>query len=65
MISCSHYRQASHLGDSSHWRSLTPEDKIKEFRELTTSPYWNLLPDEIKTKIRNMITPSMKPWSRG
>ena len=38
-----------------HWNTLSHEEKLAEFRELTASPYWSLLPENIKTRIRGLL----------
>jgi hypothetical protein len=43
---------------NSRWHSLSPAEKMKEFKELTTSPYWHFLPPEVKTRIQHLVTSS-------
>ena len=38
-----------------HWQLLSYEEKLEEFRELTGSPYWSLLPEDIKIRIRSLL----------
>lgn len=40
---------------NARWHALPTAEKLKEFRELTQSPYWPLLPEEIKVKVRNLV----------
>lgn len=49
---------------NSRWQSLSPAEKMKEFQELATSPYWHFLPPEVKTRIQQLVassTPSSFP----
>lgn len=41
--------------DLNHWKALSYEEKLAEFRELTASPYWTLLPETIKIRIRGLL----------
>jgi hypothetical protein len=47
-------RQSS-LAGLNHWQMLSFEEKLDEFRELTASPYWSLLPEDIKLRIRSLL----------
>ena len=66
MISNSQSQHPAH--DRLHntrWQSLSADEKLQEFRELTKSPYWHILPNEIKTRIQTMVTTSLPPSLRG
>mgnify|MGYP001133789562 CR=1 FL=1 len=41
--------------DTKRWNALSPREKLEEFNELVRSPYWHLLPDEIRSTIRSML----------
>lgn len=43
---------------NSRWQSLSPAEKLQEFQELATSPYWHFLPTEVKTRIKHLVTAS-------
>lgn len=38
------------------WTSLSPAEKQEEFRQLIDSPYWHLLPEDIRTRIRSLVS---------
>ena len=47
---------ATHLDpDFQRWQTLSSREKLEEFSELTQSPYWQFLPDEIKSTIRSLL----------
>ena len=37
------------------WKSLSPREQLEEFRELKQSPYWYFIPDDIKSRITDLI----------
>ena len=38
------------------WATLSPAEKKEEFRQLINSPYWHFLPEDIRTRIRSLIS---------
>ena len=40
----------------SRWASLSPAEKQDEFRQLIDSPYWHLLPEDVRSRIRNLVS---------
>lgn len=44
----------------SRWHSLTSEEQKREFLELTHSPYWDFLPEEIQGRIMRLL-PKISP----
>lgn len=38
------------------WATLSPAEKQEEFRQLIDSPYWHLLPEDIRTRIRSLVS---------
>lgn len=43
------------------WNRLSEGQKISEFRELTTSSYWPMLPKNIQEQIKNLVTTPPRP----
>lgn len=41
--------------DSLRWQALSSREKLEEFSELTQSPYWQFLPEEVKSTIRSLL----------
>lgn len=41
--------------DIQRWQALSPREKLEEFSELTQSPYWQFLPEEVKSTIRTLL----------
>jgi hypothetical protein len=40
----------------SRWASLSPTEKQDEFRQLIDSPYWHLLPEDVRSRIRSLVS---------
>jgi hypothetical protein len=38
------------------WATLSPVEKQEEFRQLIDSPYWHLLPEDIRARIRALVS---------
>jgi len=43
-------------GPNNRWASLSPAEKQDEFRQLMDSPYWYLLPEDIRNRIRSLVS---------
>lgn len=41
--------------DLKRWRSLPHEEKVAEFNALIDCPYWYFLPEELRSRIRNLV----------
>lgn len=53
-----HSEQSRNLTKKSfnRWATLSPAEKQEEFRQLIDSPYWHLLPEDIRTRIRSLLS---------
>jgi hypothetical protein len=40
----------------SRWASLSPAEKQDEFKQLIDSPYWHLLPEDVRNRIRKLVS---------
>lgn len=58
MIATPQQHPPFHRPDDSRWQHLSPDEKLQEFRALATSPYWHLLPTEIKSRVQQLVASS-------